>query len=404
MNDVMKAVKNTPDIHDADVQKSRDKFTKSSRGKFLSTSNDVSQNETLKNIHKRMWRNEDIAKHIMGVNSFLGEIADPANRAFYGTLIEDFTGPDYTHRSWKLSSIVKQAINEEDEDYRMTKKLQECEEGHDTVDCDKTGHQFSNREISAFKKYMKGQQDILNLAGVVDEDGMVTLYRTVKDDEGTITKGDASYKGSYAESWTLNPAMCDQHERHIAMETPDEIMDSVSTYLLTARVPVENVISSHLSDPSDDEFDGVDASFNYNYPYTDEREVIVNSTDLQVTSYRYNKGGGVNWKRALAEQEELQTITTDDPINLDWLRITPEEVTDYYGSKKEQRIAGKFGDLDERFATVFEITNEDYGAGFAGTPELLRKLIKDTPYATEPIHLKKQAKGESDGCRRSKRG
>jgi len=47
-------------------------------------------------------------------------------------------------------------------------------------------------------------------------------------------------------------------------------------------------------------------------------------------------------------------------------------------------------------------TNEDYGSGFDGTSDYVRKLIKDTPGAEEPDFLKKQKKGESKETKCSK--
>lgn len=46
---------------------------------------------------------------------------------------------------------------------------------------------------------------------------------------------------------------------------------------------------------------------------------------------------------------------------------------------------------------------EDYGAGFEGTPEYIKKLIRDTPHAKIPHNVgSMNKKGESNGTRLSK--
>jgi len=476
------------------LEKQKEKLRNQSRGNYEATSGDEkARTEHYRKTHKKLWKNKNIAQDIIATNALLAEVSDPktgraSKKHDNGTLIFQFTSQDYTSLGWKLSRLAGQAAGGVGDDFRTQMKQQFCEEGEINLDdCDKIDYQYTKRDIAIFNQYKQKQQDLLSLLGAVNEDGTVTMYRVYYDD-GTLEEGAATYSGSHAESWTLSSQAAKAHYTYVLDQDNPEMWDEDGEFtgdmkVLKCRVPLDRVISSFASD-ADQYGEGVedgDASFNYNYQYVDEQEVIIDGTDLETEIHpipsrtdKYDKF----WSSIMEQkkqEKQLQNITIEDRFNLDWLRSRDEYIQgaleqaegnmneafsgifekwednrDYkdeyrkFHSSAEARAnrgarvqarrdmvkagrvrKGDGKDVDHKVAlsnggsndlTNLQVSSpsnnrghgrvkqtEDYGAGFEGTPEYIKKLIKDTPYAKIPHNVgSMKDKGESNGTRLSK--
>lgn len=408
------------------LEKQKEKLRNQSRGNYEATSGDEkARTEHYKKTHKKLWKNKNIAQDIIATNALLAEVSDPktgraSKKHDNGTLIFQFTSTDYTSLGWKLSRLAGQAAGGVGDDFRTQMKQQFCEEGEINLDdCDKIDYQYTKRDIAIFNQYKQKQQDLLSLLGAVNEDGTVTMYRVYYDD-GTLEEGSATYSGSHAESWTLSSQAAKAHYTYVLDQDTPGMWDEDGEFtgdmkVLKCRVPLDRVISSFASDADEHgkDAEGGDASFNYNYQYVDEQEVIIDGTELETEIHpipsRTDKHDKF-WSNIMEQkkqEKQLQNITIEDRFNLDWLRSRDE----YIQGAREQAE----GNMNEAFSDMFDANldspttkkNEDYGAGFEGTPEYIKKLIKDTPYAKIPHDIGvgiggEKAKGESVGTKLSK--
>ena len=141
-------------------------------------------------------------------------------------------------------------------------------------------------------------------------------------------------------------------------------------------------------------------------------DTVIHSATAGAKGYGINikKTGGVTktpHKHMLLQKSTGKKIKVIFDHGKDKFVGTPEEVASHLN--KILGIKESVEELDKAFSDIFEKWKdnrdytEDYGAGFEGTPEYIKKLIKDTPHAKIPQYVgSMNKKGESNGTRLSK--
>ena len=122
-----------------------------------------------------------------------------------------------------------------------------------------------------------------------------------------------------------------------------------------------------------------------------------------------------NWEKLDKQYNKIAGKLKKSPV-----KSTTQHVRDFDPPTEPEETETQEQPVDEAFSNMFkenikyelsvpndsneeEVFDEDYGAGFEGTPEYIRKLIKDTPYAKIPHNVgSMKNKGESNGTRLSK--
>ena len=70
---------------------------------------------------------------------------------------------------------------------------------------------YNDDEIKKAKRYIAGEQEILRMTGLVNEDDTITLFRNTDDKQilskNTQSPTDISYRGNNIESWSTNPGL-----------------------------------------------------------------------------------------------------------------------------------------------------------------------------------------------------
>ncbi len=70
---------------------------------------------------------------------------------------------------------------------------------------------YNDDEIKKAKRYIAGEQEILRMTGLVNEDDTITLFRNTDDKQirakNTKSPTDISYRGNNIESWSTNPSL-----------------------------------------------------------------------------------------------------------------------------------------------------------------------------------------------------
>lgn len=100
-------------------------------------------------------------------------------------------------------------------------------------------HKYDQDEVEQAKKYIAGEQEIIRMTGLVDEDDTITLFRNT--DETQISTGyskseiDTPYRGNNIESWTTNPGLKYYDEKGKKAKRKTKIM---------AKVPLSACIAS----------------------------------------------------------------------------------------------------------------------------------------------------------------
>ena len=93
---------------------------------------------------------------------------------------------------------------------------------------------FSQEEKEAAKEYIAGEQEIVRMTGLVNEDDTITLFRNTDGNqlEGLRPSGKrSSYKGNNLESWSTNPNL-------------DLSLDGRPKTKIMAKVPLHAIIAS----------------------------------------------------------------------------------------------------------------------------------------------------------------
>ena len=247
-------------------------------GKFKSFGEDISkdpqwkkfvENQNERNSEWRKLKSTTRAhiKYFEDVNEHVDETSKLINEQLtYPFLFRDFVGDDYDTNSWKLSKLSNIVFGDDpNDDYRYKKQVTGGGElpREDTRDI-KPDEQW-NKDAETLKKIMVEQQEVLKEMGFVNDDGTVTVVRSIdvaanqvpeyNDENKGVIKAD--YNGSAADSWTLNFNIADAW-----------VGGNDEKVMVKARIPLERVIASSWGLPPQ------------HVMADNEHEVIVNSKDL----------------------------------------------------------------------------------------------------------------------------
>ena len=339
MIDTIKTAKSLASTKTAEDFKSfSDRIKKTNQAAvFKSTNNAKKRLSSLEKNHKNLWNNQDLAKEITGMNSILYEIADLATglpqykSPQNGNIIQKFIGDNYENDAWQLSKISKQIFGLDENDFRIKKKLNDCNNGTNAqLDCGSTENSFSPKDIKAFSDYRKMQMNLMKLSGLLQEDNTFLAYRLYYDKDKLYKEGSGVYTGSYADSWTLSSQSIEDEWGKGLSETMDTLsLDKKNLFILKSRISLNQMVTSFLSDiPSDKNYSDKDLNgikmFDGNASFDDhnQKEIVLNSSEyLPVEIVPYDKSS----IDTLTEGKKNQRISIKDKYNLNWMRAMNED-------------------------------------------------------------------------------
>ena len=204
---------------------------------------------------------EEVHEHIDKTRQLISEeLTNPF-------VFRQFVGDDYDLQSWKLSKLSNLVFGgDPKDDYRYKKQVTErppTKRG--IISRDNKPEEDWKKDATTFKKIMAEQQEVLKKMGFVNEDGTVTLVRSISVGAKSVpeytseNKGiiNADYEGSAADSWTLDYGV----GHHWDADTGERI-------LVKARVPLEKVLATSWGMPPQHVMAPL------------EHEVIINSKEL----------------------------------------------------------------------------------------------------------------------------
>lgn len=271
------------------------------------------------------------------IGDALDEILDIEDAFDEKNPITNFTGQDYDGTGHRLSmiSLAARYPDGNTSDFRIERMKKRCEEGDPKYknDCENYSPNDTptEKDIEAFKRLQKNQQQSLVDMGLVDEDGMVTVYRGAGGVEG---EGSVDYKGSAVDSWSMSPTIAWSYA---------EINDGKN--IMKAKVPLDRVIMAAA------------ASTREQFEFPSEFEVTIDSIGLDnVESINYdsdkkkimeNNSGGRkmkiikrNGKYKIIKESKGISVDINNDKDTDWLRSNRKE--------KEQIAEDETSQLSDR--------------------------------------------------------
>lgn len=239
--------------------------------------------------------------------------------------ITNFTSQAYDGAGHRLSmiSLAARYPDGNTSDFRVERMKKRCEEGDPKYkrDCENYSpyDEPTPQDIEAFKKLQQNQQQSLVDLGLVDEDGMVTVYRGMS---GLGDQGPVDYKGSAVDSWSMSPRTAWAFS---------EAYDSKN--MLKAKVPLDRVILAAAS--------STEEQFNHSYEFEvtidsiglDNVESVDGSGDMKkIMERKMTKKQNVKILkdkkgnfRVVKEDVEKIKVDINNDNDTDWLRRNREE-------------------------------------------------------------------------------
>lgn len=236
--------------------------------------------------------------------------------------ITNFTSQAYDGAGHRLSmiSLAARYPDGNTSDFRVERMKKRCEEKDPqyTRDCENYSpyDEPTPQDIEAFKKLQQNQQQSLVDLGLVDEDGMVTVYRGMS---GLGDQGPVDYKGSAVDSWSMSPRTAWAFS---------EAYDSKN--MLKAKVPLDRVILAAAS--------STEEQFNHSYEFEvtidsiglDNVESVDSSGDMKKimentmakTKMRIIKKSG---KYKIIKENKRIPVDINNDKDTDWLRSNRKE-------------------------------------------------------------------------------
>jgi len=257
------------------------------------------------------------------IGDALDEILDIEDAFDEKNPITSFTGQDYDGTGHRLSmiSLAARYPDGNTSDFRVERMKKRCEEGDPKYknDCENYSPNDTptEKDIEAFKRLQKNQQQSLVDMGLVDEDGMVTVYRGAGGIEG---EGSVDYKGSAVDSWSMSPTIAWSYA---------EINDGKN--IMKAKVPLDRVIMAAA------------ASTREQFEFPSEFEVTIDSIGLDnVESINYDSD-----KKKIMERKNTKKIKVDinNDNDTDWLRKNRNKQKQNVEEKMKIDISNLIGSL-----------------------------------------------------------
>ena len=236
--------------------------------------------------------------------------------------ITNFTSQAYDGAGHRLSmiSLAARYPDGNTSDFRVERMKKRCEEKDPQFarDCENYSpyDEPTPQDIEAFKKLQQNQQQSLVDLGLVDEDGMVTVYRGMS---GLGDQGPVDYKGSAVDSWSMSPRTAWAFS---------EAYDSKN--MLKAKVPLDRVILAAAS--------STEEQFNHSYEFEvtidsiglDNVESVDSSGDMKKimentmakTKMRIIKKNG---KYKIIKESKGIPVDINNDKDTDWLRSNRKE-------------------------------------------------------------------------------
>jgi len=240
------------------------------------------------------------------IGDALDEILDIEDAFDEKNPITSFTGQDYDGTGHRLSmiSLAARYPDGNTSDFRVERMKKRCEEGDPKYknDCENYSPNDTptEKDIEAFKRLQKNQQQSLVDMGLVDEDGMVTVYRGAGGIEG---EGSVDYKGSAVDSWSMSPTIAWSYA---------EINDGKN--IMKAKVPLDRVIMAAAS------------STREQFEFPSEFEVTIDSIGLDnVESINYDSDKKKIMERKMTEKQNIK-ILKDKKGNLKLVKEDVEKI------------------------------------------------------------------------------
>ena len=290
------------------------------------------------------------------IGDALDEILDIEDSFDEKNPIVNFTGQDYDGTGHRLSmiSLAARYPDGNTSDFRVERMKKRCEEGDPKYKSDCENYSPNDtpteKDIEAFKKLQKNQQQSLVDMGLVDEDGMVTVYRGAGGVEG---EGSVDYKGSAVDSWSMSPTIAWSYA---------EVNGGKN--IMKVKVPLDRVIMAAAAStreqfefPSEFEVTidsiGLDSVESINYD-SDKKKIMENTmaktkTRIIKKNGKYkiikeNKGVPVDinndkdtdWLRSnRKEQEQVEENTLEEKDSSEWEKLSDDQKSDIIDKEKK---------------------------------------------------------------------
>jgi len=226
--------------------------------KFREMRNNISSEDDLNEYENYLM--DAIEKNTETIGDGLSELGEIEKSFDEKEPIYNFTSQAYDGAGHRLSmiSLAARYPDGNTSDFRVERMKKRCEDKDPKYvrDCENYSpyDEPTPQDIEAFKKLQKNQQQSLIDLGLVDEDGMVTVYRGMGE---LGENGPVDYKGSAVDSWSMSPRVAWAYS---------EAYDSKN--MLKAKVPLDRVIMAAA------------ASTESQFDYRSEFEVTIDSIGL----------------------------------------------------------------------------------------------------------------------------
>ena len=254
------------------------------------------------------------------IGDALDEILDIEDAFDEKNPITNFTGQDYDGAGHRLSmiSLAARYPDGNTSDFRVERMKKRCEEKDPKYakDCENYSPNDTptEKDIEAFKRLQKNQQQSLVDMGLVDEDGMVTVYRGAGGVEG---EGSVDYKGSAVDSWSMSPTIAWSYA---------EVNGGKN--IMKVKVPLDRVIMAAAASTRDQfefpsEFEvtidsiGLDNVESINYDSDKKKIMERKMTKKQNIKILKDKNGNL---RVVKEEAKKIKVDINNDDDTDWLR------------------------------------------------------------------------------------